>query len=691
MPDQSNSVRSGPRRLLAIFFSTVLAITMLAGAPARASETDPSLAPTPYQGWNTYYGLGGDFTTAEVLEMAQSMIDRGLLAAGYDIVWLDGGWQSDPLRDAEGDLIVDPVRFPGGFDHLTATLHSMGFRAGIYTDAGAKNDECGVASGGGYQQRDADQFAAWGFDAIKIDFVCGWGGDEEPEPAMRAMTEAIRNNASGRPMVVNICNPVTSPYWGDYPEHMQSIGSWAYAPQIAESWRTYTDVGWVGSILFADVLRNYDANARHPEVAGPGRWNDPDYLGPQLGMSDTEFRTQMTLWTVAAAPLVIASDIRTLSDTSVSILTDPDVLAINQDPLGDQAVRVSEPGEQEVWVKDLASGAKAVVLLNRAGVPAEITTAVSDLGLNGTRVRVTDLWTKTQSEAQHQIRETVEGHGATLLLVERATGQPGPSRVSIGQPQVLSVDGLALAGPASEVLTAAGSTLLISVPLHNDGTRQARDLGLQVDAPAGWTVTGDTSLARLAPGKTHLAELTVTVPTDATLGQHLLRITPTVGGEPAGASGVVSVVVAPTPPTGTANLAHHPWVSGTSGWMQPTIDASVGGWSPLIIAGTTYQTGVGIASPSELRWYLGGQCSTLTGAAGIDDAVKWDPAGATVTFHVVGDGQTLFETDVVVRDQLVDLDIDITGVRDLRLLVGIGGDHTYNDRANWVDLMVTCS
>lgn len=689
----SASRRSGlrARRWLAMLYAALLALTSLSALPARASVPQPSLAPTPYQGWNTYYGLGVDFTEAEIIEMAQAMSDRGLLAAGYDIVWLDGGWAADG-RDADGNLIPDPTQFPNGLKHLTDTLHAMGFRAGIYTDAGPMlptNEVCTIGSGGGHQQQDADQFARWGFDAVKVDFLCGWENDLNPRTEFTKMAEAIRNNSEGRPMVFNLCNPVTSPYWGEYPEHLQSTGSWAYAPEIAESWRTYTDVGWIGQIRFADVLRNYDANARHPEAAGPGHWNDPDYLGPQLGMTDTEFRTQMSLWVVAAAPLMIASDVRALSETSLAILTDPVVLAVNQDPLGDQAVRVSAPGDEEVWVKDLADGAKAVVLLNRSDSPATVATTVSAIGLRGARVNVTDLWTGHVAEANRTIRETVEGHGAVLLRVERATGRPGTSRVVIGQPEVRAVDGQPLRVASSEVLLAADSTVEVSVPVNNDGTQPAHDVALSVDLPDGWEVRGKTTIGLLPPTRTVTAVLTITVPPDAELGTQQLRITPTVGGAPA-ASGVVTVRVAPAPPEGTANLAHHPWVSGTSGWMQPTIDRSVGGWTPLIIAGTTYDTGVGVASRSEIRWFLGGQCTGLTGAAGIDDAARFTDQGATVTFHVIGDGKVLFGTGLVGRDELVTFDVDTTGVRDLRLIVGDGGDSTYNDRADWVNLSVTC-
>lgn len=302
------------------------------GAPARTA-TEQVLSPTPYQGWNTYFGLGGNFTEQSVREVADALVSRGLARAGYDIVWLDGGWQDPEPRTPAGDLRADRTRFPNGLKPLVDYIHAKGLRAGIYTDVGPYiPGRCGLGSGGGYYQRDADRFAAWEFDAVKVDFLCGIAADLDPKTAYTEFARALRNNASGRPMIFNLCNPVTSPDWGDYPEEQQSTYSWTYAPEIAQSWRTYTDVGFVGDIKFTDVLRNYDANARHPEVAGPGRYNDPDYLAPQLGMTDEEFRTQMTLWSVAAAPLVIGSDVRTLSATSVGILTDPDVLAINQDP-----------------------------------------------------------------------------------------------------------------------------------------------------------------------------------------------------------------------------------------------------------------------------------------------------------------------------------------------------------------------
>ena len=142
-------------------------------APAPAASDTQVLSPTPYMGWNTYYGLGGDFTDATIRSVADSLVSRGLKKAGYDIVWLDGGWQADESRSAAGDLQPNPAKFPNGLKPLVDYIHSKGLKAGIYTDAGPYiPGRCGLGSGG-YYQRDADQFAAWGFDAVKVDYLCG--------------------------------------------------------------------------------------------------------------------------------------------------------------------------------------------------------------------------------------------------------------------------------------------------------------------------------------------------------------------------------------------------------------------------------------------------------------------------------------------------------------------------------------
>ncbi|GAA3249475.1 NPCBM/NEW2 domain-containing protein [Streptomyces labedae] len=283
------------KRQLTVLLALLTAL-LVVQAPAQAAppavgggSAPPVLSPTPYMGWNTYYALGGDPTDAEIRSIADFLVSSGLRDAGYEYVWIDGNWAAPTPRSGAGDLVPNPDQFPHGLAPLVDYIHSKGLKAGIYTDAGPYiPGKCGLGSGGHYQ-RDADQFAAWEFDAVKVDYLCGIAADLDPRTVFTEFARALRNNASGRPMIFNLCNPVTSPDWGDYPEEQQSTYSWAYAPGIAQSWRTYTDVGFVGEIKFKDVLRNYDANARHTRLRTTVGIDDAvRNVGPEGGTSTFE-------------------------------------------------------------------------------------------------------------------------------------------------------------------------------------------------------------------------------------------------------------------------------------------------------------------------------------------------------------------------------------------------------------------
>jgi alpha-galactosidase len=212
-------------------------------------------AATPYMGWNTYYGVGGTYNEQTITSVADALVTRGLAGAGYRIVWLDFGWASG-ARDSQGELVLDPHQWPHGMAWLTDYLHERGLLAGIYTDAGATG--CGgqgVGSLGHYQQ-DADTFGAWGFDAVKVDF-CGAGqAGLAPQPQYTQFADALANNSSHRSMLLNVTNfwepgqiDGTRPSWAD-----SAYANYQWAPQIAQSWRTDTDVGFGGGrgIRFAD-------------------------------------------------------------------------------------------------------------------------------------------------------------------------------------------------------------------------------------------------------------------------------------------------------------------------------------------------------------------------------------------------------------------------------------------------------
>ncbi|KQR50787.1 alpha-galactosidase [Leifsonia sp. Leaf336] len=667
-----------------------------AAAPPRADTPAPVLAATPYAGWNTYFGLGGDYTATQVLDVADKLVSSGLARAGYDIVWLDGGWQASTPRGADGQLQGDPARFPDGMASLAAAIHAKGLKAGIYTDAGPYiPGSCGLGSYGHYQT-DADTFAKWGFDAVKVDFLCGITANLDPKTVYTQFADALRHNSSGRPMILNICNPVTSPDWGNYPESQQSTNTWSYAPAIAQSWRTYTDVGFVNSIKYTDVLRNFDANARHPEAAGPGHWNDPDYLGPQLGMTDEEFRSQMALWSMSAAPLVVGSDPRTFSPATVATLTNPDLLAIDRDALGKQAVRVGPAGATETWTKPLSDGSVAVALVNRGDSAADIATTPSAVGIDATRVTVKDAWTHALSEAKDSIRSSVPAHGVSVLIVRKGTGQPQSPRVLVSAPSFTAVNGTAIT-PTGDLLASAGAKLAVTVGLRNDGTTPALRPKVSLTTPAGWTSTATGTQPQLiVPGGTATASFTVTVPTGAPVGASTIGATVSfsgIRGAVTVASPAATVTVAPAPPSGADQpLSHQPWISATSGWMTPAVDQSVGGGNPIRVAGVTYPTGLGVASPSDIRYYVGGVCTRVTGAVGIDDVVdNVGPEGGTATFSLVADGKTVWDSGVVARGTAVSFDVDLSGARELVLHVGDAGDGGYNDRADWAAPLISCS
>lgn len=427
---------------------------MVLPASARAGL---ATMPAPYMGWNTYYQVGSEtpgsnnINESTIESVANSLVTTGLRDAGYKIVWVDFGWATG-TRDSSGNLVVDPTQWPNGMSGLTSYLHGLGLQAGIYTDAG--NSGCsgqGVGSYGHYQQ-DANQFAAWGFDAVKLDF-CGAGqqwldvSPNDPRTLYAQFSNALANNSSGRSMILNVCNfwtpgqiTGTAPSFAD-----SSWDTYSWAPPDAQSWRTDTDIGFprkpdgTGGIQFVNVLRNLShdtgtsTNASQPGIqtaAGPpgtptsspiawGHWNDPDYLGPGLGMTDTQSQSQFSMWAIVAAPLILGSDPRLLSSTNLNMLKNADVIAIDQDSGGAQGYRLSQNATgQQVWVKPLADGSRAVALFNTASSAAQITTSTRAVGMpRAPQYTLLNVWTNQTSTTSKQITANVPSDAVVLYRV----------------------------------------------------------------------------------------------------------------------------------------------------------------------------------------------------------------------------------------------------------------------------------
>ena len=670
--------------------------------PAWAARPQPrptaptainDLARTPYQGWNTYYGLGSDFNEQSVKNEAKALVDRGLKAAGYDYVWIDGGWWSG-TRDASGNITVSSSQWPDGMKAVADYIHSLGLKAGIYTDSGTNG--CGGTAQGsfGHYQQDVDQFAGWGYDAVKVDFCGGEQQHLDPATAYGQFRDALLANSSHRPMLFNICNPFV-PATGAAPGR-SAYDSYTFGPTTGNSWRTDTDVGFVHDVRFADVLRNLDDDAEHPQAAGPGHWNDPDYLAPELGMTTAEAQSQFSMWSMVAAPLMIGSDVTSLSADTVAMLTNREVLAVDQDPLGVQGTAIATSGSTQVWTRPLANGDRAVALFNRGTSAQVVSTTADAVGLRHSgSYALRDLWQHTTSETAGVISATVAPHSTVLLRVSRQGDV-------VGTPPATTLTPLSVTAPAQgpQPLVLPGSSFEASAGFTDNGGIALRNAVLMLTAPAGWKVTAEsaTTAKRLRTGEMVSGKWRVTPPPGTEPGPDGLEVTAAYGwygGRPAvlraGSANQTSPVQIPAaPPSGAGALSHHPWLDASSGYLVPRVDREDAGGGSLVMHGTTYPEGVGVASPSTVEYYVGGNCSTLTGTVGIDDSADFDPTGGTVDFQILGDGVKLYDSGPVDRSATHALNVDLGSAQVVSLVVGDGGDGGYNDRADWAGLRISC-
>ena len=394
--------------------------TLLATAAARAQPKPAVLAATPYMGWDTYFALAGGFPETKILQEADRLKTTGLEAKGYRLIWLDAGWWQGQ-RDAAGNMVVSPTQWPHGIAWLASTLHANGFKLGVYTDAGSVG--CGVKGGAyGHYQQDINTLAAWGVDAVKVDWCGGVTASLDPATQYAQIHKAILDNSSHRPMLLNICNFLQPGQKAlNVPAFNQSAFiSYSFGPSNGNSWRTNTDVGVPGNVPFSAVLRNMDADATQPPAAGPGHWNDPDYLGPDQGMGPNQFQTQFSMWAMLAAPLMISDDMLTMSKASFATVSNSQVIAIDQDPAGVQGTLVpnSSIGNGQVWIKPLSDGSFAVALLNRGQPTLQISTTATALQIPlAHSYKVTNLWTNQHSTSTGAFTALVQGYATVLLRI----------------------------------------------------------------------------------------------------------------------------------------------------------------------------------------------------------------------------------------------------------------------------------
>jgi alpha-galactosidase len=355
--------------------STAAALcVVLRAAPAQAQKF-AGLAPTPPMGWNSWNHFGCNVSEATLKGAADAMVSSGMKAAGYQYVVVDDCWQGS--RDENGFISADRQRFPNGMKAVIDYVHAKGLKFGIYSDAGWKT--CGGRPGSrGYEFQDALTYARWGVDYLKYDW-CNTEG-LNAEGAYQTMRDALF--AAKRPVVFSLCE------WG-------TSKPWLWGKDVGQLWRTTGDIHGCfdcvvdhGTWKSWGVLQILDMQEGLRAHAGPNHWNDPDMLEVGNGMSVAEDRAHFSMWAMLAAPLMAGNDLTRMTPAAREILTNPEVIAVDQDKLGVQGFRAYKLGDLEVWAKPLSGGELAVAFLNRGK-------GASALRFQWSKHRIEDLVSKT--------------------------------------------------------------------------------------------------------------------------------------------------------------------------------------------------------------------------------------------------------------------------------------------------------
>jgi alpha-galactosidase len=386
------------------------------------------IALTPPMGWNSWNCFAQAVSDEKVRAAADAMVKSGLIDHGWTYINVDDCWEvranrpADERRDMDGNIKTN-AKFPD-MKAMADYIHSKGLRAGLYSSPGPST--CGgFTASYKFEEKDAAQYAAWGFDYLKYDW-CSYGGiaSQIRKSATRpteleifqqpyiVMRDALAKQ--NRDILFSFCQYGMGNVW----QWGEKTGGncWRTTGDINDSWGSMSNIG-------------FNQNG-HEKYAGPGHWNDPDMLvvgkvgwGPALHpthLTPNEQYTHISLWSLLAAPMLIGCDMTQMDDFTLGLLTNDEVIAVNQDALGQQAKRVATGGEDmEVWARDLQDGTKAVGLFNRGDMPVSISAKWSDLGISGKQV-VRDLWRqKDLGEFGDQFSAEVGRHGVILIKVSQ--------------------------------------------------------------------------------------------------------------------------------------------------------------------------------------------------------------------------------------------------------------------------------
>jgi len=374
-----------------LFFSFINLKSQTNNSELEVSDT--LLAPTPPMGWISWNLFEGNINEEIVKQIADAFIENGLKDAGYEYIIIDDLWQGG--RDEHGKIYPDPEKFPNGMKALADYVHSKGLKFGIYTDIA--DYTCGGKEGSyGYEETDAQTYATWGVDYVKCDYC---NAPKDQKSAIKRYSKFIKAiRATGRPIVFAICE------WGQR-------APWLWGEKIGGNlWRTTWDLRdtWKHGKYNSGhngIMETLDRQVGLEKYSGPGHWNDPDMLVIGLngkgasssangakGCSVIEYEAQFGLWSLLAAPLLMTCDVRNMDADTKRILTNKELIAVNQDKLGKQASRIFKEGDKELWARPLADGSWAVGFLNRNDDEIlDISLKLNSIYFSG-NVNVRDLW-----------------------------------------------------------------------------------------------------------------------------------------------------------------------------------------------------------------------------------------------------------------------------------------------------------
>lgn len=373
--------------------SLLLSSALLLSSLFASAQTTPrnQLTPTPPMGWMTWNLFQGNINEQLIRETADAMVEGGFRDAGYEYIFIDDLWQGG--RDRHNNMIPDPVKFPNGIKALADYVHSKGLKLGIYSDAAPLT--CGGWTASlGFEEQDARTFASWDIDYLKYDYCNAPEDSATARHRYRTMANALQK--SGRNIALGICE------WGQRQceEWCEEVGGqlWRTSYDVRDMWKDITKEGGMG------ILDIVNITAPLAKYVRPGQWPDMDMLvvglngkgGPSsdlggVGCTQTEYQTQMSMWCMMASPLAMTNDLRKVSEDDRRILLNPEIIAINQDPLGKAAERKVMTDDYQIYVRPLADGSHAVALLNTSDKPLALTADFAHLGIPG-KYTIRDVW-----------------------------------------------------------------------------------------------------------------------------------------------------------------------------------------------------------------------------------------------------------------------------------------------------------